>query len=250
MGERSCNTCTSDTKAGNQCSRRTCNGGPTCWQHGKSRYFLRVKDSTIPGAGKGLFVDKPGAKPGEVVFTREKKAGNRLPPGIIAPYTPKKEFLSEKELEEKYPGNRLATYAFTIHDKGSTYAADPEKTNDGYARFPNDASRGGQGKKNKVDIETFVNGKVVRNKKTYDVPRVSNPNPKILDGKFKPKKDVAMPYLTLLPGNTLRQGEEIFADYGEGYWKSKNGHLKRKEAPTATKSSSRSERYKKRSRKK
>lgn len=212
-------------------------GGPTCWQHGKNNKFLRVKDSTIPGAGKGLFVDKPGAKPGEVVFDYHHRAQNGLPPGVIAPYTPNKSFISKGQLEKRYPGNRLATYALEIRDKGETYYANPEKTNDGYARFCNNVRDGDEsGKKNKAELIAPPSAQITRNKVSYDLKRVSNPNPKIKSGE-KAKEKVIMPYLVLKRNQVLRQGEEVFTEYGSGYWKEKNGHTEN-DNPKSTKTPS------------
>lgn len=69
-----CQRCSGTTRAGNQCSRRTCIGTPKCWQHLLNEGKLRIKASTVPGAGKGLFaMDRRAAqqavifRPGDIV---------------------------------------------------------------------------------------------------------------------------------------------------------------------------------------
>jgi len=56
MSIKTCNTCSATTKRGTQCTKRTC-VSDLCWIHLKQQGF-RIKDSVIPGAGKGLFVLK------------------------------------------------------------------------------------------------------------------------------------------------------------------------------------------------
>ena len=63
-----CMRCTATTKTGRQCSRRTCVMLPVCWQHLTSMYGLVISKSSIPGAGQGLFVWKPGCPKGRAVF--------------------------------------------------------------------------------------------------------------------------------------------------------------------------------------
>ena len=58
--------CQGRTKSGAQCSRRT-NRGTMCWQHSTSQQNIRIKTSTLPGAGLGLFAGAKGFKRGEEV---------------------------------------------------------------------------------------------------------------------------------------------------------------------------------------
>ena len=50
-----CVQCHAKKLDGSQCKLKTCRQYPYCWIHLKSKDKLQVKDSTIPGAGKGLF---------------------------------------------------------------------------------------------------------------------------------------------------------------------------------------------------
>jgi hypothetical protein len=52
---RICGRCQADTKTGLQCSRRTCKTHPYCWQHTQILLGLRVKTSSVPDAGDGLY---------------------------------------------------------------------------------------------------------------------------------------------------------------------------------------------------
>ena len=49
--------CTADTRLGKQCGARTLNG-EFCWNHLRSKMGLRIKQSAIPAAGRGLFAER------------------------------------------------------------------------------------------------------------------------------------------------------------------------------------------------
>ena len=54
-----CTPCGYITASGRACSRNVCIGLPRCWQHTRKEYNVRIKNSSIPGAGKGLFYQDP-----------------------------------------------------------------------------------------------------------------------------------------------------------------------------------------------
>jgi hypothetical protein len=63
--------CSEQSKSGSRCRLRTralsnstgaCNSSPICWIHLRSKTGLRVKTSTIPNSGKGLFTERNLAK--------------------------------------------------------------------------------------------------------------------------------------------------------------------------------------------
>jgi uncharacterized protein len=88
-----CRQCEAITAKGTQCGNRVCMTLPYCWIHTKQMYGVQVRQSTIPGAGKGLFATK------------------QFPIGaIICPYTG--ELLSEDCLNLRY-GNGTAPYGLT-----------------------------------------------------------------------------------------------------------------------------------------
>ncbi len=68
-----CQQCTGVSANGAQCKKRACIGVPKCWMHLLKDHSLRVKPSTIAGAGKGLFAMKRGAPPNAVVFKKDAK---------------------------------------------------------------------------------------------------------------------------------------------------------------------------------
>lgn len=51
---------------GKRCRNRTCKTVPLCWMHLWKNYNVRVQPSPLHGSG--LFANRRGAKPGEVVF--------------------------------------------------------------------------------------------------------------------------------------------------------------------------------------
>ncbi len=89
-----CGQCDHLTVAGVQCKRRVCFGAPTCWQHSKQDYGIKIKESTLEGTGKGLF------------------ATRYIPMGAwICPYLG--EELQQACLDLRYPGNMTAPYTET-----------------------------------------------------------------------------------------------------------------------------------------
>jgi hypothetical protein len=66
-----CQQCIAMTSDRMRCLRKTCRGTPYCWSHLRSERKLRIKDSNIPGAGKGLFVDSPRHGDGPVFDTND-----------------------------------------------------------------------------------------------------------------------------------------------------------------------------------
>ena len=76
MSKRTVQVCKATTKAGTPCRLRT-SVDHRCWMHGILEKHLRVKPSTVPGAGKGLFAQLrvrpvPGAHH-PVVFGKDDK---------------------------------------------------------------------------------------------------------------------------------------------------------------------------------
>ena len=55
--------CRGTNKDGSRCSRKVTFGLPLCWTHMTKERFLKVRPSTIPNAGKGLFAHRPGHVP-------------------------------------------------------------------------------------------------------------------------------------------------------------------------------------------
>lgn len=89
-----CGRCIHIKGDGQRCRNRVCFGMPICWVHTKAVYGIRLRESTIVGAGKGLFATIPFA------------AG-----AYICPYVGER--ITEACLNERYPGNMTAPYAVT-----------------------------------------------------------------------------------------------------------------------------------------
>lgn len=63
-----CNNCISTNTNGSRCKLRSCIGTPYCWIHLLYIKHLRIKYSTNPRAGKGLFVMSKQHDDNEIVF--------------------------------------------------------------------------------------------------------------------------------------------------------------------------------------
>lgn len=63
-----CERCTATTKTGRRCARNTCIGIKYCWMHLLSMKKLRIKESTIPNSGKGLFAIDKTKGPRAIIF--------------------------------------------------------------------------------------------------------------------------------------------------------------------------------------
>lgn len=87
MSLRECDRCHYIKPDGTRCRLSTCTTGRYCWIHTRKRYMLRVKPSTIPNAGKGLFA-----------ATADFTAGQN-----IVPYTG--DVLTRAQLHARYPNN-------------------------------------------------------------------------------------------------------------------------------------------------
>lgn len=110
---RTCSRCLGRKKNGQRCSKTSCLGD-YCWIHAQNELGLRVKDSAIQAAGKGLYA------------TKNFKKGDS-----IAKY--KGECMTREEIDRRYPGNTNADYGFC----SGRNCVDAIRTNDGFARFAN-----------------------------------------------------------------------------------------------------------------
>jgi tRNA A-37 threonylcarbamoyl transferase component Bud32 len=195
--------CGAPTLGGGTCKLRTTTTFPCCWIHsrvgsrtesrcagarihrpGPDKVSLRVKPSRIAAAGRGLFVDakKSGRK---AVF----QAGNR-----IARYTGK--ILTQKQLDRRYPGDELAPYAVSAgRVNGKRVYIDGRSWKSSVARYANDGCGA------KYGASRIVNGVATHCART-------NAFLKSVKGK-----------VWLVALKDLRDGDEIYAEYGEGYWR-------------------------------
>ena len=83
--------CKAINKNGTNCKRTTTIGTPYCYTHLLYNKHLKIKQSTIPNAGKGVFAINPKKAVGEIIFRRG---------DTIAPY--RGELLTDAELDDRY----------------------------------------------------------------------------------------------------------------------------------------------------
>jgi hypothetical protein len=94
--------CQGITKTGQRCKRNCIIGFEYCPIHLQTVEHLKIKDSNLPNAGKGLFVSDNTKGPHEVVFRKN---------DTIAPYNG--EVITQHVLNERY-GIHTAPYAVRI----------------------------------------------------------------------------------------------------------------------------------------
>ena len=90
--------CEGLTKSGSRCKRRCVIGLPYCWSHLQSEMNLKIKDSTIPDGGKGVFAQKKNIDNNVPVFKSN---------DIITEY--KGETITPQQKNQRY-GNYTAPY--------------------------------------------------------------------------------------------------------------------------------------------
>lgn len=95
--------CQEQTRAGHQCTRTTVIGSPYCYTHLLYIHRLRIKKSTIPNAGKGLFAMT--GRPGNEILFREEDT--------ICEYHG--EVIDKDTLDERY-GEFTAPYAVEVNE--------------------------------------------------------------------------------------------------------------------------------------
>jgi hypothetical protein len=127
--------CSATSKKGDKCKNRTLRDG-LCWVHAIKDKKLQVKDSGIPGAGKGLFaVSKmPTAKGGEgseVVFK---------PGDVIDTY--RGTTMTQEEVDRHYGQDEVAPYV--IYSKNQDKYIDATDPTSCFARFANAAAGSGR----------------------------------------------------------------------------------------------------------
>ena len=69
-GQLQSSQCTANTKKGARCKRNVVIGGPYCRVHLLYKDEIKVLDSTIPQAEKGLFAYNVDSKKGDVIFEK------------------------------------------------------------------------------------------------------------------------------------------------------------------------------------
>lgn len=111
-------------KTKKQCKRRTCLYSDYCWQHTRNTKGLKIKKSTIPNAGRGLFA------------TRLLKRGEIIPYGGVR--------MTKKQVDTKYGGDDKVAEYVICHNKNRCF--DASNTQSGLGRWVNDGVYAGRGK--------------------------------------------------------------------------------------------------------
>lgn len=105
--EVQCYQCEARTKSGKRCQRTVCFGLPFCWTHTRRDMQLRLGDSDIAGAGRGLFAYDPAFEgKREGVFKR----GDVIISGYLG------ETISREEVNRRYGVDGTGTYAMQTDD--------------------------------------------------------------------------------------------------------------------------------------
>jgi len=89
------------------------------------RLGLRVKKSTIQGAGRGLFAAK--------AF----RSGQRIVPYVAASKLAAS-MRTKATIDKRYPGNQVAAYVICHGKQARSLCTDASKTSSGVGRFAND----------------------------------------------------------------------------------------------------------------
>ena len=107
-------------KSGHRCRRFQIIGAGFCWQHLETDRHLKIKKSTLPHGGLGLFAYN-GTNNDAIVFSAPKKTKYGQRPGdFIIEYTG--ETLPRQEIDRRY-GNYTAPYGADINKQFVTDAA-------------------------------------------------------------------------------------------------------------------------------
>lgn len=117
--------CIGHNKNHQRCKRICVIGENYCWTHLMLEKQLRILDSTVVNAGKGLFAMNPKAAPDAVIFKKGDTIGEYLG-----------ERLTEAETDERY-GNNTAPYAIKLKKNVIIDAAGER----GYASLCNEARK-------------------------------------------------------------------------------------------------------------
>ena len=142
--------CEANNKQGHQCGRRCVMGLPYCWTHLASVAHLKIKPSTIPEAGKGLFAWIPGGVLNQTVVFRKGET--------ITEFFG--EILTAEELVERY-GHETAPYAARFRndeyiDPACERCAASMANNARGTQFRNNASFSPDYRNNKLNIKCSV----------------------------------------------------------------------------------------------
>jgi len=165
VGNLLCEKCDGTNKNGSPCKRKVCIGLPYCFSHLQSLKHLKIKPSTIPNAGKGLFAVDTTKRSNAVIFNAN---------AVICEYMG--EIISNAEIIKRYDYHN-APYAIRIN-------------------------------KNRFEDASLERG--IASLANHQIYGIGN-------AVFRPFKKNNQYFMRLIATKPIRNGEEIFADYGADY---------------------------------
>ena len=171
--------CTGHNKNGQRCKRLVCIGLPYCFQHSLTHFHLKIKPSTIAGAGKGLFAEDKTKRANATIF---------LPNHDICEYTGQIMDLADlhRRYDEYENGVRVAVHT-------APYAMELNKR----VAIDSALQRG---------IGSLANSKPHNQCNAVFISKYIGPR--------NNRRHVIM----LEARRPIKNGQEIFADYGEDYY--------------------------------
>lgn len=198
--------CSARKANGRRCSNKTSSTFPCCWIHtvhakrGSSKCAgrqllenpakivgLRIKQSTIAGAGKGLYAARDFAKD-----------------EVIAVYTGRR--LTADRFNAMYPGDVVAPYAYKLewcdaNNQELLRYIDAKSKFSGVTRYANDCCKDKYGPRGGL---------------TAQCRRCMNSV--LIPMQFKQANGTHIAYPTLIAKKDIKSGKEIFLPYGKEYW--------------------------------
>lgn len=195
---RECGQCQYMLPVGRRCRARTCDRYPFCWQHMKKKWGLVAKPSTIAGAGLGLFF----------VGYKDEDTGERveeLRKGTTVAWYSGKDLLTEEEYHARYPADVESAYGLCFGRGRGTRCLDSGPTANLPGRLANDSAWFPQ------------NGKFVRRNPAD--PTWPKANVKFYNGNAAGVRYMYHRHAVPMKATRkIRAGEELFVEYGDGYW--------------------------------
>lgn len=177
--------CEATTKTGARCKRHSVIGTPYCREHLRKIRKVSIRQSTIPNSGNGLFADEPGKlqSRGDIVFRRG-------------------------DLITKYDGQKM-----TKAEVDERYGADDAVTGPYVVRVPIQGMRTVKRGKRRVQEPYRVGWSYLDGATERGVGNLANMAMNRRDNNAELKKEDA----SLEATKDIRQGDEIFVDYGDDY---------------------------------
>jgi hypothetical protein len=177
--------CKGHTIKGVRCKRHSVIGTPYCREHLRKIRKISIRKSTIPNSGNGLFADEPGKlqSRGDIVFRK-------------------------KDIITKYDGQRM-----TEEEVDDRYGDDDAVTGPYVVRVPIHGIRTRKRGNKRVQERYRIGWSYLDGATKRGVGNLANMAMRKSDNNAELKKENA----ALEATKDIRQGDEIFVDYGDDY---------------------------------